>query len=69
MLRMVRKIYAGILVYRVCRVTGDLVDDEQGGCIDEIFTLKQIGEKPQEKNVEHIWVLWIWSRLYREALW
>ena len=25
------KIYAGILVYRVCRVTGGLIDDEQGG--------------------------------------
>ena len=36
---------------RVHRVTGDLIDDEQGGfregrgCIDQIFTLKQIGEK------------------------
>ena len=45
----VRKIYAGILVDRVCRVTGGLIDDEQGvskhGSIDQIFTLKQIGEK------------------------
>ena len=35
----------------VRRVTGVLIDDEQGGfrewrgCIDQIFTLKQIGEK------------------------
>ena len=26
-----------------------------GGCIDQIFTLKQIGEKPQSrKNVEYV---------------
>ena len=48
---MVRKIYVGILVDRVHRVTGSLIDDEQGvfrmgrGCFDQIFTLKQIGEK------------------------
>ena len=38
----------GILVEKVCRVTEDLIDDEQGGFrsgrgrIDQIFTLKQI---------------------------
>ena len=48
---MVGKIYAGILVDRVCRVTGGLIDDEQGGfrakseCVNQIFTLKQSGEK------------------------
>ena len=48
---MVGKIYAGILVDIVCRVTGGLIDDEQGrfragrGCVDQIFTLNQIGEK------------------------
>ena len=48
---MVGKIYAGILVDRVRRVTGGLADHEQGGfraasgCVDQIFTLKQIGEK------------------------
>ena len=31
LLSMVEKIYAGILVDRVHRVTGDLIDDEQGG--------------------------------------
>ena len=42
------KIYVGILVDRVCGVIGGLIDDEQGGfrvgrgCVDEIFTLKQI---------------------------
>ena len=45
------KIYSGILVDRVCRVTGGLTDDEQGGFtvgmgyVDPIFTLKQICEK------------------------
>ena len=51
MLSLVGKIYAGILVDRVSRVTGGLIDDEQGDfregrvCVDQIFTLKQIGEK------------------------
>ena len=46
----------GILVDRVRRVTGVLNDDKQGvfragrGCVDQIFTLKQIGEKAREKK-------------------
>ena len=50
------KIYTGILVDRARRVTGVLIDDEQGDfragreCVDQIFTLKQIGKKAQEKN-------------------
>ena len=53
---MTGKIYAGILVERVCRVTGSLIDNEQGdfragrGCVDQIFTLKQIGRKHERKN-------------------
>ena len=53
---MVGKIYAGILVGRVSRVIGVLIDDEQRGfragrgCVDQIFTLKQIGEKAREKK-------------------
>ena len=45
------KIYAEILVDRVHRVTLGLIGDEQGrfragrGCVDQIFTLRQIGEK------------------------
>ena len=37
-------------------MTGGLIDDEQGGfragrrCVDQIFTLKQIGEKTREKK-------------------
>ena len=51
MLNMVEKIYAVILVDRVRRVTRGLTDGEQGGfragsgCLDHIFTLKQIDEK------------------------
>ena len=50
--------YAGILVEssRVRRVTGGLIDDEQGGFragrgyVDQILTLKQICEKAREKK-------------------
>ena len=51
LLNMVGKIYAVILVDRVRRVTGGLIDDEQrsfrtgSGCLDQIFMLNQIGEK------------------------
>ena len=35
-------------------MTGGLIDDEQGafraGCVDQIFTLKWIDEKTQEKK-------------------
>ena len=60
---MVGKIYAGILVDRVRSVTGGLVDEKQGGfragmgCVDQIFILKQVDEKAQEKKVECLWVL------------
>ena len=59
MLSLVGKIYSGVLVDRVRRVNGGLIDDEQGdftvgwGCVDQIFTLK----KAREKNVECRWVL------------
>ena len=52
----VGKIYAVILVDRVGKVIEGLNDDEQGGfragrgCVDQIFTLRQIGEKTREKN-------------------
>ena len=66
LLSVIEKIYAGIIVDRVRRVNGGLIDDGQGGfregrwCVDRIFTLEQIGEKAREKNAECIWVLWIW---------
>ena len=52
----VGKIYAGTLVDRTRRVTGDLFDEEQGGfragrrCVDQTFTLKQIDEKARERK-------------------
>ena len=79
LLRGVGKIYAGILVDRVRRVIGGLIDDEQGsftagrGCIDQIFTLKQIGEKSREKKrrvyVGFIDLGKVYDRVNREALW
>ena len=56
MLSVVGKIYAWILVSRVRRVTAGLIEDKQWsfragkGCVDQIFTLKQIGEKVIEKK-------------------
>ena len=50
------KIYAGVLVDRVHKVIEGLIDDVQGGfragrgCVDQMFTLKQMGEKAREKN-------------------
>ena len=56
MLSVVGKIYAGILVNRVHKGTRGLIDDGEGDSrvgkwfVDQIFTLKQIGEKAQEKK-------------------
>ena len=56
LLSVVGKIYIGILVDRIRKVTEGLIDDEQGGfragrgCVGQIFILKQIGEKAQEKK-------------------
>ena len=53
---MVGKIYGGILVDRVRKATEGLIGDVQGGfragrgCVDQIFTLKQIAEKAKEKK-------------------
>ena len=60
-------------------MTEGLIDDEQGGfrsqrgCVDQIFTLKQIGEKAWEKK----WRMYmgfmdlkkVYDRVNREALW
>ena len=57
---MVGKIYAGVLVDRVRRMTGGLIDDEQGGfragrrCVGQIFTLRHVGEKPREKKTQSV---------------
>ena len=56
LLSVIVKIYAGILVDLIRKVTEGLIDDEQGGfrtgkqCVYQIFTLKQIGEKAREKK-------------------
>ena len=61
LLSVIGKIYTGIFVDRVCRVARDLIKDKQEGfragrgCVDQIFTLKQIGEKVSEKNADCKW--------------
>ena len=76
MLSVVGKIYAGIFVNRVCRVTAvGLIDDEEGGfregrgCVDQIFTLNQIGEKECGVYVGFIDFKKTYARVNREALW
>ena len=58
-------------------MTGGLIDDEQGGfkegrgCVNQIFTLKQIGEKAQEIKV-YIGFIALEKANYKvnkEALW
>ena len=59
LLIVVGKIFASILVDRIRRVTGGLIDDEQWsfragrGYVNQIFTLQQI---------ECMLILWIWRR-------
>ena len=60
-------------------MTVGLIDDEQGGfrggswCVDQIFTLKQIGEKAREKKCRgHLGFIDLektYDRINREALW
>ena len=76
---MVGKVYAGILVDRVRRVTEGLIDDKQGGFrsgkgyVDQIFTLTQIGEKVLKKKrkvcVGFMGLEKTYIRDNREALW
>ena len=70
------KIYPGILVDRVRRVTGGLFDNEQGGfrrCVDQIIALKQIGEKARERkrrvHVDFMDLKKVYDRVNREAIW
>src|SRR5678815_5992993 len=67
------------LVERVRRVTEGLIGEEQGafrsgrGCVDQIFTLKQMIEKRQEKeNKLYLGFMDLqqaYDRVNREALW
>ena len=56
LLSVLENIYAGILINRVRRVTGGLIEDKQGGfragklCVNQISILKQIGERVREKK-------------------
>ena len=61
---MVGKLFAGILVDRVCKVTEFFfINDVQGWFrarkeyVNHVVTLKQVGEKAREKNVKSMWVL------------
>ena len=76
---MVGEIYAGILEDGVRRVTGKLIDNEQGAFrterafVDQIFTLKQIVEKAREKK-RKVYMGFIdleksYDRVNRKALW
>jgi hypothetical protein len=79
LLSVVGKVYAGILVERVRRVTEGLIGEEQGafrsgrGCVDQIFTLKQMIEKMREKkNKLYLGFMDLqqaYDRVNREALW
>ena len=61
LLSVVDKIYAGTFVDRVRRVTEGLIDDEREdfragkGSVDQIFNLKQIGQKAREKKCSACW--------------
>ena len=56
LLSFVGKRCTGILAETVRRVTGSLIGDEQRdfraewGCVDQVFTLKQIGENVRDKK-------------------
>ena len=76
LLSVVGKIHAGILVDRVRRLlTESLIVDEQGGfrvgrgCVDQIFTLKQIWEKAREKKRRAYVSFMNMDRVNIEALW
>ena len=79
LLSVVGKVYAGILVERVRRVTEELIGEEQGafrsgrGCTDQIFTLKQMCEKMEEKKknlyLEFMDLQQAYDTVNREALW
>ena len=65
------KIYTGILVDRVRRVTRGWIDNKQGGfrvekwCVDQIFTLKQIGEKAREKKTQSVCLFHVFGEAIR----
>ena len=77
MFSVIGKIYARIIVDRVRKMTEGLIDNVQGGFragmgfVDQIFTLKQIGEKAREKKCR-VYVGFMdleKDRVKREVLW
>ena len=56
-------------------MNGGLTDDEKGGfragrgCVDQIFTLKKIGEKKRRMYVGSIDLEKVYDRINRKALW
>ena len=79
MFSVVGKIYAGLLVDRTRKGTEGLIDVSKWvfragrGCVDQIFTLKQIGEKAREKKCR-VYVGFMdlekaYDMINREALW
>ena len=78
LLSVVGKIYVWILVDRVRKVTEGWIHDEEGGfrtgkgCVNQIFTLKQIGEKGRVKKFgEYVGFVDLekaYDRVNREAL-
>ena len=75
---MAGEVYERILVDRIRRLNGSFTDDEQGGfmagrrCVDQIFTLKQIGKKSREKK-RSVFGFYRLEKAYdgvnKEALW
>ena len=70
LLNAVGKIYAGILVDRVHRVTGVLIDDDQGGfrawrgCVNQILKVRKHEKKNTFINLEKEY-----DGVNKEALW
>ena len=72
---MAGEVYAGILIDRVRRMTRGLIGDEQWdfregrGCVYQIFTLKQIGDKKCRVYVGFMDLEKAYDRVNMEALW
>ena len=74
-----RKVYATVLDKRIRAITEERVLEEQGAfwrqrsCIDQLFTVRQFGEKLIEKNKTMNMVCIdlekAFDRVYRELLW
>ena len=79
LLSVVGKVYGRIPDDRVKRITKDLVGEEQGGfregrgCVDQVFTLRMLGEKRREKKKD-LYVCFVdlekaYDRVVRWRIW